>query len=233
MTSKGILPNVVTYTTMIKGLCDNGRHTDVGDLLNEMANSTISLDVHTFSILIDAYCEIDRAKQLVDSMVEIGLKPNIVSNNGLYGYCKKGCVDEAWLLFLEIPNKGLIKDLPLTYGALVNGLCKHGKHGMARHLFNQLPSKGVQPDAHIYTMIIGSFCQEGSLEEVKRLNLGCGPNRVTYNVIVESMIKQNDVHKARAFMEEMRENGFSTDSATSSVPSGDGFFLKLMKDLVS
>ena len=44
--------------------------------------------------------EIDRAKQLLDCMVEMGVKPNIVSYSSLLnGYCKKGRVDEAWLLF--------------------------------------------------------------------------------------------------------------------------------------
>ena len=85
-------------------------------------------------------------------------------------------------------------------------------------------------------MIIGSFCQERSFEEVKRLLVemegrGCGPNRVTYNVIIRSLLKQNEVDKARSFMEEMREKGFSADSATSSMLDGDDFFLKLMKDL--
>ena len=85
-------------------------------------------------------------------------------------------------------------------------------------------------------MIIGSFCQERSFEEVKRLLVemegrGCGPNRVTYNVIIRSLLKQNEVDKARSFMEEMRAKGFSANFATSSMPSGDDYFLKLIEDL--
>ncbi|MFS7985817.1 putative tetratricopeptide-like helical domain superfamily [Helianthus anomalus] len=46
---KGILPNVITYTSVIHGLCNLGRWDEASKLLEEMEDEKTSPDVPTFS----------------------------------------------------------------------------------------------------------------------------------------------------------------------------------------
>lgn len=57
MVDNDILPDVATYNSMFHCLCDVDRFGDVRVFLVEMVDSNISLDVFTFSILIDAHCK--------------------------------------------------------------------------------------------------------------------------------------------------------------------------------
>ncbi|KAK1386285.1 hypothetical protein POM88_024020 [Heracleum sosnowskyi] len=55
---KRILPDVWTYSPIIQVLCSLKRWEEVGLLLNQMIyDMKISPDVHSFSILVDAYSD--------------------------------------------------------------------------------------------------------------------------------------------------------------------------------
>ncbi|EYU40956.1 hypothetical protein MIMGU_mgv1a025192mg, partial [Erythranthe guttata] len=75
----------------------------------------------------------------------------------------------------------------ITYGILINGLCKDGKLEDAKNILNELPSKGLQPDCQV----------------------------MTYNIIIHCLLKNKDVYKAMPFLEDMHKRGFSVDAATS------------------
>lgn len=55
MTKKGLTPDVITHNSFIQGMCDFSLWQDVKGLLREMDMSNISPNVHTLSILVDAY----------------------------------------------------------------------------------------------------------------------------------------------------------------------------------
>ncbi|KAD6452985.1 hypothetical protein E3N88_07690 [Mikania micrantha] len=94
---KGILPNAKTYNSLIYGLCLSSHWDEVSKMLKEMEAEKISPTVHTFSVLVDAFCKegkVNEAEAVMDVMVareevvhmfhEItrkGMKPNIVTYN--------------------------------------------------------------------------------------------------------------------------------------------------------
>ncbi|KAL0283154.1 UNVERIFIED_CONTAM: hypothetical protein Sangu_2908900 [Sesamum angustifolium] len=176
------------------------------------------------------------------------LKPSIISYNSLInGYYKKGRVEEAGHLFLEVPHKGQIIEAfsflhimeeqgvypdITTYSTLIHGLCKNGKLEIARDLSNSLPCKSLQPDVQLYAIIIGSLCQEGHVEETKCLlaemeKSGCAPNTVTYNICIQGLLERKLLAEAKALLDEMHRRGFSPDSTTVSLfinqPQDEGY----------
>ncbi|KAK1386059.1 hypothetical protein POM88_023794 [Heracleum sosnowskyi] len=97
---KRILPDVWTFSPIIQVLCSLKRWEEVGLLLNQMIyDMKISPDVHTFSILLDAYSKsgkLDDAKYIIQMMNERGEYPNIVTYNTLMqAYCSQGQMDGA------------------------------------------------------------------------------------------------------------------------------------------
>ncbi|KAL8522202.1 hypothetical protein ACS0TY_012370 [Phlomoides rotata] len=54
-------------------------------------------------------------------------------------------------------------------------------------------NKCLRPDVQMYTMVVGSLCQEGSVEEAKlekMENSGCALDGCLYNVIIKSLLKR-------------------------------------------
>ncbi|KAL0348960.1 UNVERIFIED_CONTAM: hypothetical protein Sangu_1123800 [Sesamum angustifolium] len=85
LTEKGISPNFPTYSSRIQGLCSCSRWKEEY-LLHEMAAQKISLDVFTFSILIDAYYEegmVEEAEDVLKIMMQVDVRPNIITYSAL------------------------------------------------------------------------------------------------------------------------------------------------------
>ncbi|XLT59850.1 hypothetical protein HN873_052454, partial [Arachis hypogaea] len=62
MLDKGISPNVITYSSLIFGLCLEGQYKEAIDLLSDMVLRNISPNVRTYSILIDGLCKEGKIK---------------------------------------------------------------------------------------------------------------------------------------------------------------------------
>lgn len=92
-------------------------------------------------------------------------------------------------------------------------------------------------------MIISSFfVEDGDVEKAKSMlremeSRGCTPNSVMYNVILQSLLRKDEVLKATPFLEEMDRRKFVADPVTFSMlidqlrgPSED-YLLKLMMNV--
>ncbi|KAL0400613.1 UNVERIFIED_CONTAM: hypothetical protein Slati_4091200 [Sesamum latifolium] len=185
MIDKGISPNVVTCNSIIKGLCVVGRWKDVKDLLNEMLDNKISPNVWTCNILVDAFCKegmVEEAENVLDITMQRSICPDIVTYNALMdGYCLRG-------------QMGYLVGGLVQYATDCSSIFLSTHDERQRDLFNQLPCKGLQPNVHIYSIIIGSLCQEG---------LG--------------LLERNELYNAMPLMEEMYKKGFLADSSTTSM----------------
>lgn len=70
--------------------------------------------------------------------------------------------------------------------------------------------------------MIRVHCQKGLFVEAKEMLMkmeenGCLPNSVTYNVIVQEFLKQNECRETEVLLEEMVNKGFSPDATTFSM----------------
>lgn len=122
--------------------------------------------------------EIDKAVWVFDFIVDMGLKPNIISYGSLInGYCKKGRVDEAWLLFfsklwvrvwsiMHVYRLPLYMDYYLVKDRFADG-CKLFKDldylSVCRNIF-WLVGWFVH-EWEDYAKWENSLCQEGSMEK--------------------------------------------------------------------
>ncbi|KAK1386035.1 putative pentatricopeptide repeat-containing protein, mitochondrial [Heracleum sosnowskyi] len=126
MMDEGIFPDVWTYSPIIQVLCSLKRWEEVGLLLDQMIHDMkISPDVHTFTILVDAYSKsgkLDDAKHLIQIMNERGENPDIVTYTSLMqGYCSQGQMDEALAMLNTIRSKKIMPTC-YTYSILNNSI---------------------------------------------------------------------------------------------------------------
>ncbi|KAL8238614.1 hypothetical protein R6Q59_015181 [Mikania micrantha] len=93
-------PNVVTYSTMIKGLCKFGNNVMAIGLLRLMDERGCKPNVVAYSTIIDSLCKdklIDDAFKLFKEMVfDKGIIPNVITYTSLiYGLCLSSRWDEV------------------------------------------------------------------------------------------------------------------------------------------
>ncbi|KAJ0815905.1 putative tetratricopeptide-like helical domain superfamily [Helianthus annuus] len=106
-------PNVVTYNTMIKGLCKFGNNVTALALLRLMEQKNCKPDIVTYSTIIDSLCKdklIDDAFKLFKEMVfEKGILPDVITYTSLIrGLCNLGRWDEASKLLKEMEDENIV-----------------------------------------------------------------------------------------------------------------------------
>ncbi|CAA7022578.1 unnamed protein product [Microthlaspi erraticum] len=57
---KGVVPNTITYNSMVEGLCKQSRLDEAKQMIDSMASEGCSPDVVTFNTLINGYCKAGR-----------------------------------------------------------------------------------------------------------------------------------------------------------------------------
>ncbi|KAK4743050.1 hypothetical protein SAY87_001051 [Trapa incisa] len=118
----------------------------------------------------------------------------------------------------------------VTFGILINHLCKFRRLDDALEVFKQMNGEGndgisicVKPDAVIYNTLINGLCkvgrqQEGlELLEKMKLQSGCSPTTVTYNCLIDNYCKSGEIERARALFDRMSEEGLVPNEITLNI----------------
>ncbi|XP_078153129.1 pentatricopeptide repeat-containing protein At5g03800-like [Carex rostrata] len=161
MPKLGCTPNVISYNTIIDGLCKEGTISKAFSVFEKMLSVGIVPNVVTYSSLIDGLCKegaISKAFSLFERMLSEGIVPNVVTYNSLInGLCKEGETQKAETLLSYMISRGLEPNV-VTYTTLVDGLCKNGLLDKAVELLQSMVSKGHDPNVVTYTAIIDALC---------------------------------------------------------------------------
>ncbi|XP_027336520.1 pentatricopeptide repeat-containing protein At3g61520, mitochondrial-like [Abrus precatorius] len=108
----------------------------------------------------------------------------------------------------------------VTFGIIVNHLCKAGKVDEALKVFGKLRGGkggnncvGVEPDVVLFNTLIDGLCKVGReedglslLEEMKTKNK-IRPNAITYNCLIDGFGKAGNIDIAQELFREMNEEG--------------------------
>ncbi|KAE9615818.1 putative tetratricopeptide-like helical domain-containing protein [Lupinus albus] len=114
----------------------------------------------------------------------------------------------------------------ITFGILVNHLCKARRIDEALQVFDRLRGKGesnivgVEPDVVLYNTLIDGLCKVGReeeglrlLEEMKTVSKH-RPNTITYNCLIDGLCKAGNVDNARALYNQMIADGLQPSVVT-------------------
>lgn len=97
MKEKEIAPSVITYNSIIAGLCQMGKTNQARVKLNELLESDLVPGEITYSMIIHGHCredQVEKAFQFHNKMVENKVKPNAFPCNVLFvGFAEKVCLE--------------------------------------------------------------------------------------------------------------------------------------------
>ncbi|EYU20314.1 hypothetical protein MIMGU_mgv1a003025mg [Erythranthe guttata] len=210
-----VTPDVSTYTTIIKGLCNVGMIEDAEKVFDEMTCGKNSI---TYNIIIDGFCKkglVESARRIMDRMVaDEGCLPDTVSYTTLIdGYCKKGEFKNAIMCFDEMVSKGdNCEPNVFTYNVLINGFCLNGDVDEARRMMTRMRFAGVKENLATHTSLLKGYCVAGRSNEAithfkEMVSLGMNLDKKSFAVIVNEYCKLGRPDEAVVLLREMKARG--------------------------
>merc|ERR1719473_1047780 len=149
------VPDLITYSTLIKGYCNCNDLEQALHLFGLMQEKGIRPDAIVFNSLLDgcakkqvpALCE-----QLIQDMEAAGVVPSNHSASiliKLYGRCKD--LDAAFRVINEMPRKYGFRANAAVYTCLMSACIGNGQLERALELRSRMVDEGIYPDERTYS----------------------------------------------------------------------------------
>uniref|UniRef100_A0A251SX14 Putative pentatricopeptide repeat protein n=1 Tax=Helianthus annuus TaxID=4232 RepID=A0A251SX14_HELAN len=219
-------PDVVMYSTMIKGLCKFGNNDIAIGLLRLMDERGCKPNVVIYSTIIDSLCKdklIEDAFKLFKEMVFAkGIQPDVITYNSLiHGLCNLCRWDEVSKLLKEMEEDLRISPDLHTFSILVDALCKEGRVDEAEAVIDIMVERRVVPDIVTYNTLIDGYCLRGEMTKARTLfdsltSKGFVPNVVTYSSLLNGYCRSLKIEEAMHLFHEMTRKGLKPCIVTYS-----------------
>ncbi|CAN6228636.1 unnamed protein product [Urochloa humidicola] len=238
MKNVGVNPDVYTYTILIDSFCKAGLIEQAQSWFDEMRSVGCSPNVVTYTALLHAYLKAKQLPQASDffhRMVDAGCPPNVITYSALIdGLCKAGEIQRACEVYAKLigttgsvesefyfegEHTDTIAPNVVTYGALIDGLCKAHKVVDAQELLDAMLSTGCEPNHIIYDALIDGFCKVGKIDSAQEVFLRmtkCGylPTVHTYTSLIDAMFKDKRLDLAMKVLSQMLEGSCTPNVVT-------------------
>ncbi|XP_074328202.1 uncharacterized protein LOC141666101 isoform X2 [Apium graveolens] len=168
---RGFLPDVVTYTTLIRGLISQDNPVEAQNIFNKLLRfNDIQPNVVTYTTIIDGLCKRGHpsvAVKLFRYMEKKGCKPNAVTYNTIID-CLRKCrlVDQALGLLREMTRKGILPNL-MTYSSLIQGLFDFNRWQDINGLLREMDISNISPDVHTFSILVDAYGKEGMIKDAE------------------------------------------------------------------
>ncbi|KAI3829033.1 hypothetical protein L1987_03147 [Smallanthus sonchifolius] len=216
-------PDVVMYSTMIKGLCKFGNNVMAIGLLRLMDERGCKPNVVAYSTIIDSLCKdkmMDDAFKLFKEMVfDKGILPNVITYNSVIcGLCNFGRWDEVSKMLKEMEDERISPDFQ-TFSILVDAFCKEGKVDEAEAVIDIMVERGEVPDIVTYSTLIDGYCLRGEMSKARTvfdslMSRGLVPNVITYSSLLNGYCKKLNIEEAMLMFHEITKKGLKPNIVT-------------------
>ncbi|KAK9024545.1 hypothetical protein V6N11_004703 [Hibiscus sabdariffa] len=161
-------PSIVEFNKLLAAIVRMKHYAIVVSLCTRMELLGVSLDVYSFNILINCFCQLGRVDfgySVLGGMLKLGVEPDIVTFSTLInGLCRQSKISQAVSLFDELVEKWYQPDL-IVYSTLLNGLCKIGSSDKAVRFLRMMEGRGFKPNIVAYCTVIDCPCKHGVIKE--------------------------------------------------------------------
>lgn len=222
-------PDVLTYNTLLDGLCRAGKVETARNFLDGMKRKWeegISPNVVSYTTLIRGYCgcgDMAKAVEVLDEMGKVGVKPNKVTYNTIVkGLCETRRMD---LVKEVLERDAEFKPDTCTFNTLMEAHCGFGRVEEAVKVFERMLELHVKTDSASYSTLICGLCKSGDFERAEELvdemlekgvlaRRGvCVPLLAAYNPIFEHLCQNGKAEKAGTLLKQLVERRATMDIA--------------------
>ncbi|XP_012575444.1 putative pentatricopeptide repeat-containing protein At1g53330 [Cicer arietinum] len=215
MCSCGVLPDAVTFGTLIHGLCKNSMMHKAFEMKKLMIEDfKLKPCVSVYTNLIKGVCEIgelDWAFTIKDEMDRNKLRSDAVVYNTLINALFKAGRKEESLRVLEEMKESGCNWNSVTCNVMIGEFCREKNFKEAYRILDGV--EGVKPDVFGYNVVIGCLCREGKWNEANdlfqdMLRRKCVPDVVTYRTLFDGICRWMQFQEAAFVLDEMLFKGY-------------------------
>lgn len=210
---KKLVPEFDTacFNSLLRTLCHEKSMTDARNVYHALKHN-FKPNLQTFNILLSGWKSTEEAEGFFEEMVELGLKPDIVSYNCLIDvYCKNREMDKVFKVIDKMRDENISPD-KITYTCVIGGLGLVGQPDKAKDVLKEMKELGCYPDVAAYNAAIRNFCiakrlgdANGLMDEMMRN--GLSPNATTYNLFFRVFFWSNDLQNSWSLYGRMMHAG--------------------------
>jgi pentatricopeptide repeat protein len=173
MRKHSVSPNLITYSTMIKGYCQSGDIQSAFSLLDQMKRETsFTPDEIMYNSLLDGCAQhslIDEGMRLLKEMQAEGVKPSNFTLSVLVKLMNRARkVDQAFDVVREISQKYKFKPNVHVYSNLIQACISSRQLSRAMDTLQTMLKNDVQPENRTFTLLVrGSMAGNNAEQAVK------------------------------------------------------------------
>ncbi|XP_073308041.1 pentatricopeptide repeat-containing protein At1g73710 [Primulina huaijiensis] len=228
MISRGILPDEVTMSTVIKVLKDAEEYDKADRFFKDWCAGRIELDDLDLENVGD--CPISGKEFLLTELFRTGGRTQSLTDKStlekdcsvrkpcltatyntlidLYG--KAGRLEDAANVFSDMLNSGVALDT-FTFNTMIFICGSQGYMSEAEALFSKMEEMGIFPDTKTYNIFISLYANVGNIDAVfwcyrKIREAGLFPDDVTHRAFLKILCERNMVQEVEAVIEEMENS---------------------------
>ncbi|MCO5585937.1 hypothetical protein L7F22_039872 [Adiantum nelumboides] len=163
------LHDVITWNTLLSSYAQHGSFEGAFNTFYAMQQDDLSPNATTYVSLLTACCRLEhleKAKQLHESVLNLGLDLNLpVGNSLLSMYVKCGSFEDVKAVFKALPEKDVV-----SWNIMISGYCEHEHGEEAFVALKEMQEVGIQPD-HITFLHLLKVCSNLlALDEGKHIH---------------------------------------------------------------
>merc|ERR1719235_2287500 len=169
MLESTVVPDLITYSTLIKGYCTSDQLDEALQLFTVMQKKGIRPDAIVFNSLLDG-CAKKQMPSLCEQVIRDMEKAGVVPSNHsasilikLYGRCKN--LDAAFRVVNEMPQKYGFKANNPVYTCLMSACIANGRLDLAMELQVRMLGEGIYPDDRTYSTLLRGALRACSVEQ--------------------------------------------------------------------
>ncbi|OEL36225.1 Pentatricopeptide repeat-containing protein [Dichanthelium oligosanthes] len=200
--------NTVLCTSMLNGYVECGCPDKALETFDAMLCANIEPNKATFLAVLSACASLGSAylgQKVEEHVIAMGLQSDLQVSTGLVDmYCKCGSIQQARKIFDSVSNRDLA-----IWSAMINGYACNGEGSKSVALFSEMQSRGVQPDAIVFTHVLTACNHSGLVDEGLRcfhsmtVEYGIKPSIEHYMCMIDLLCKAGHLNSAMKFFREM------------------------------
>lgn len=201
--------DVISWNTLITGYAQNGLANEAIDLYRSMDKCEgIMADQGTLVSILPAFSHVGaliEGKRIHGRSIRIGLYLDVFVGTCLIDmYAKCGRLDDAMLLFGEVPRRSSV-----PWNAIISGHGIHGHGEKALYLFAEMQEEGVKPDHVTFVSLLSACSHAGVVDQgqqcfqMMKREYGIEPTVKHYACMVDLLGRAGQLDTAYEFINSM------------------------------
>ncbi|KAL3649315.1 hypothetical protein CASFOL_005718 [Castilleja foliolosa] len=198
----------VSWNGLISGFAQSGNNEEALKVFSRMIQAREEANMFTYGSAVSASANLTKkslGKQIHGRIIKTGYdRETEVCNVLVTLYAKCGCLNDAKMVFVEIPHRNEV-----SWNAMITGYSQHGYGRQAIELFEDMKILKIMPNHITFVGVLTACSHVGLVDEgLSYFNSmhekhGLLPRQEHYACVVDVLGRAGQICRARAFVESM------------------------------